>query len=96
MEMPEIHPAVEAGNVRARVGVDESALIQKVYRKATLRMVLHLVLALAVIVGFWLAVEAGLVAWVLAVPFECAAMAAAAFWLGAWAQFMFAREGLLK
>ena len=109
---PEIHPAVEAKNVQARedaeiqrtrfVGSFEKMQAlsdfyeSKKRRKATRQLLICAALAVVVVVCLSLALKFDLISWPLVFAFDCCAMVWLAVWLGAWLQFMFCKEGVLK
>ncbi len=96
MSIPEIHPAVEAGNVQARCDADTVTDYRKTRRTATRQLLIRAAVAVAIAFGLWLALRAGLIAWQLAVPCQSAALIWFAVWFGAWLQFMWCKEGLLQ
>lgn len=88
----EIHPAVEANNVNKR----RNAKRANARRVACKKLITRTVVAFALVVALYIAPTLGLISWFVAVL----AIAATGFWLciwlGAWLQFMWCKEGLMK
>ena len=110
--MSEILDVVEAKNVQARREAEafqqaadravESAKVlsdvikSRKRRKVANALIIRAVIAVALVAAFWLADGVDLMAVELAVPLECAVMVWFSVYFGAWLQFIFGKEGLLK
>lgn len=91
--MGDIHPAVEAGNLQKQQ--ERAAAKKQAKKKATKAFTTRAVIAIVLIVGLALAMGFDLIVPSLALPLEAGVMIWIAIWFGAWAQFMFAKGGLL-
>lgn len=88
----EIHPAVEANNVNKR----RKLTVVNSRRKACKSIIIRAVVALALIVALYVAPAVGLMSWALSSLLITATGVWIAVWVGAWMQFMWGKEGLLK
>lgn len=112
MNGPEIHPAVDAGKVRARCNAEAwhngvskaihsaAVLAEEYERKERRRVNRALLIRAAVVVawvaGLWTAEAFNYISVPLAVAFEAAGLIWFAVWFGAWLQYRFCKEGLLR
>ena len=67
-----------------------------IHKKALRKLYTRLAVAVSCVGGLWLALVCDLIAWQLAIPLECGFMIWAAFNIGAWFQFRYCKEGMLK
>ncbi len=112
MNGPEIHPAVDAGKIRARAkaeawheGVDKAlksanALAAQYEkedrRRANRALLLRAALVAAWVAGIWTAWGFDYISVQLAVVLESAGLIWLAVWLGAWMQYRFCKAGVLR
>lgn len=74
----------------------QAARESKACRRATRRLILRSLAAIALIVGLRFAAEAGLIASALSLPAMLLAGVWLAFWVGAYVQLMYCKGGLLE
>ena len=80
-----------------RAASEAAARYRKERHKKALRVLYtRLAVAVSCVGGLWLALVCDLIAWQLAIPLECGFMIWAAFNVGAWFQFRYCKEGMLK
>lgn len=112
MTGPEIHPAVDADKLQnkrnaeafseaAQRAVASATALSEVYKRrkrkrVTLALLLRIVVGIAL--GFLtvMAKKYGLVHWELSGFILCAISCWLSMWIGAWAQFMWCKEGVLR
>ncbi len=93
MNIPEIHPAVDAGSILARR--DARAAEKLRCKKANRALRLRSIIACSVSVACLVFALFDLMAWALAFPITLIACVWLSVWVGAWLQFRFAEGGLL-
>lgn len=112
MKDPEIHPAVDAKNVQARCNAEafseatkravaEATVLAEVVKRrrckrATLALIVRLVAFIILAAGFNILRHYHHLTPEVAVFFLCSLSCWFAMWVGAGAQFMWGKEGLLK
>lgn len=109
---PEIHPAVDAGKMQAKCNAEAfseatkravasaTALAEVAKRhkrkRATLALLLRVVVGIALAFLTVMAKKYGLMQWELSGFILCAISCWLTMWVGAWVQFMWCKEGVLR
>lgn len=112
MKGPEIHPAVDANNVQAKRNAEafseatqravaEATVLAEVVKhrrrkRAVISLLLRVVVAIAINTLSILCRQHGLMDWEVSFAIFTGTCAWLSLWVGAWLQFMWCKEGLLR